>query len=379
MNFNELFQKMRELDAPVAEELKGGQKELDVDKDGDIEADDLKDLRDKKVDEELVDECGDMPMPSGMMGRSTEQQDSISANISMNASGKGGISDLMAILRNIENGGDAHGDHDHERDMAAAIDSMDEPEPLLGMDEAEGGGFDQATTEPNPQTAPMDAAYPTGDDISSHGGNERPKVNGGGNPYAMAAESLIPKLGSLYQEVKLRESNGEQIDEFGVNLTQPRTSWAHKGPAEYDDKANATAMSAKYDAMIKSTEQELAQEKANPRGNPNHIKYLEDQIKGLEKEKMHNMFVAMPDDATNALRKQAIANNELTPGQWLQKATQYFKGKITGKEQPGVEYDRVDTSKQLKPGWKTPTPYKPEAVPMKESNEIIKLSKMLNG
>jgi len=63
MNFNELFQKMRELDAPVAEELKGGQKKLDQDKDGDIEADDLKALRDKKVDEELVDECG-MDMPS---------------------------------------------------------------------------------------------------------------------------------------------------------------------------------------------------------------------------------------------------------------------------------------------------------------------------
>ena len=195
----------------------------------------------------------------------------------------------------------------------------------------------------------------------------------------MTMESLTNRLANLYQEVKLRESNGEQIDEFGVNLTQPRTSWAHKGPAEFDDKANADAMSAKYNALIKNTQQELAKEKADPRGSPNHIKYLEDQIKGLEKEMMHNMFVAMPDDATNALRKQAIANNELTPGQWLQKATQYFKGKITGQPQPGIEYDRVDTSKQLKPGWKTPTPYKPEAVPMKESNEIVKLSKMLNG
>ena len=38
MNFNELFQKMRELDAPVSEELKGNQDKLDADKDGDIEA-----------------------------------------------------------------------------------------------------------------------------------------------------------------------------------------------------------------------------------------------------------------------------------------------------------------------------------------------------
>jgi hypothetical protein len=198
MNFNELFQKMRELDAPVAEELKGGQKKLDVDKDGDIEADDLKDLRDKKVDEELVDECGMMP---GSMS-SPGQQDSISANISMNASGKGGISDLMAILRSIENGDHSHGDDEH--DMARAIDSMDEPEPLIDMDEADGGGFDQASTTPDPETAPMGAAFPTGNDMHSKGGNERPKVNGGGNPYAMAAESLIPRLSSLYQEVKSR-------------------------------------------------------------------------------------------------------------------------------------------------------------------------------
>jgi hypothetical protein len=197
MNFNELMQKMRDLDAPVSEELKGGQKKLDVDKDGDIEADDLKDLRDKKVDEEVVDECGMMP-PMGGPG----QQDSISANISMNASGAGGIRDLMAILHSIENGSSAHGGDEH--DMAVAIDAMDEPEPLLGMDEAEGGGFDHASTTPNPQIAPLGAAFPKGNDISSHGDNERPKVNGGGNPYSVTAESLIPRLSSLYHEVKSR-------------------------------------------------------------------------------------------------------------------------------------------------------------------------------
>jgi hypothetical protein len=201
MNFNELFQKMRELDAPVAEELKGGQKKLDVDKDGDIEADDLKDLRDKKVDEEIVDECGmDMPMPTG----ADKQQDNVSMNISMNGSGPGGIRDLMNILRDIEGGGS-----DPEAgELGDLIDKMDGPdggqEPLIDMDEAEGGGFDQASTTPAPQTAPVGAAFPTGNDISSHGGNERPKVNGGGNPYAMTAESLIPRLSSLYTEIKSR-------------------------------------------------------------------------------------------------------------------------------------------------------------------------------
>jgi len=204
MNFNELFQKMRELDAPVAEELKGGQKKLDQDKDGDIEADDLKALRDKKVDEELVDECG-MDMPS--MG-SPKQQDNVTMNISMNGSGAGGIRDLMNLLRDLEDGPE-DGGNGMDDEMGVIIDKMagdegDSEMPLIGMDETDGGGFDQASTTPNPQTAPLGAAFPTGNDISSHGGNERPKVNGGGNPYAMAAEGLIPRLSSLYQEVKSR-------------------------------------------------------------------------------------------------------------------------------------------------------------------------------
>jgi hypothetical protein len=192
---------MRELDAPVAEELKGGQKNLDQDKDGDIEADDLKALRDKKVDEELVDECGmDMPAPMG----SSKQQDNVTMNISMNGSGTGGIRDLMDILRNIE-AGDSDPESGELGDLVSKMDGPDDTlEPLLGMDEAEAGGFDHASTTPDPQTAPLGASFPTGNDLLSHGGNERPKVNGGGNPYAIAAESLIPRLSSLYQEVKSR-------------------------------------------------------------------------------------------------------------------------------------------------------------------------------
>ena len=305
-----------------------------------------KDLGLDLLSESLMDECGDMPMPGAMAH--SDQADSVTMNISMNGSGKGGIKDLMDILKNIEDG---PSDSGAEIVIGSNIDDMEHP-------------FDEVyANEPDTEVQPIDAVIPTGNDLSSKGA-EAPKVNGGGNPMTM--ESLKSQLDRLYQEIKegadlevRGKHKGKPLAEFGVNLTQPRTSWSHKGPAEYDDKANTDAMSAKYDAMIKQTGQELAKEKADPRGSPRHIQYLQDQIKGLEKERMHNMFVAMPDDATNALRKQAIANNELTPGQWLQKATQYFKGKITGQPQPGVEYDRVDTLKQLKPGWITPTPYKP--------------------
>jgi len=54
----------------------------------------------RRIDEGAVVECGEMmpahaPMP---------QQDTVSMNVSMNATGKGGIRDLMQVLQNIEDG-----------------------------------------------------------------------------------------------------------------------------------------------------------------------------------------------------------------------------------------------------------------------------------
>jgi hypothetical protein len=187
MNFNELFQKMRELDQPVGEELKGGQKKLDVDKDGDIEADDLKDLRDKKVDEELVDECGMGPMTSPQ-----GQQDNVNMSVNMSGSGSGGIRDLLDILKNIDdNNGSPDGD-----DLGDLIGNMDK-EPIIGSKMA----VDEFANEPDEMYADTSAVTPTGDDLHSKGG-EAPPVNGGGNPMTM--ESLISRLSDLYQDVKSR-------------------------------------------------------------------------------------------------------------------------------------------------------------------------------
>jgi hypothetical protein len=188
MNFNQLFQKMRELDAPVSEELVGGQKNLDVDHDGDIEANDLKDLRAKKE----VDECGPMGMP-GMpdMSRPTPQQDSVNMNVSMNGSGANGIRDLMDLLRNLEQGGM---DHDHSGEPIEI-----EMEPMFGdeMDE------EQLANSPNEKYAPMSRMTATGDDLHS-AGDEEPKVNGGGNPM----ETLVAKLQELYDTMELDEMGG---------------------------------------------------------------------------------------------------------------------------------------------------------------------------
>ena len=197
MNFNELMQRMRDLDAPVSEELKGGQKELDTDKDGDIEADDLKDLRDKKVDEDLVDECGMGPMP----GMSSGQQDNVNMSINMNGAGPGGIRDLLDILRNIEQGSD---DPD-SGELGALIGAMgDEPRGKVAVIDSDMempvGEF---ANSPDEMYGTVGDVTPTGDDMHSKGA-EAPKVNGGGNPFGVNEEELIARLGSLYETIKNR-------------------------------------------------------------------------------------------------------------------------------------------------------------------------------
>lgn len=125
-------------------------------------------------DEEL-DECGDMgPVPTSL------QPDSVSMNVSMSGSGKGGIRDLMDILSKIDSkdvSGDDHGKVN-----------------LIGND------LEEFANEPEETTYPVDAVTATGNDLHSHGDNEVPKAHGGGNPYSM----LKNKLESLYNEIKTK-------------------------------------------------------------------------------------------------------------------------------------------------------------------------------
>lgn len=196
MNFNELMQRMRDLDAPVSEELKGGQKKLDVDKDGDIEADDLKALRDKKVDEDLVDECG---MDMGPMN-SPAQQDNVNMSINMNGAGPGGIRDLLDILRNIEQGND---DPDGA-DLGDLIGGMDdEPHAKVAViDGDEEMPVDEFANSPDEMYGTVGDVTPTGNDLASKGA-EAEKVNGGGNPFGVD-EELINRLTNMYESIKNR-------------------------------------------------------------------------------------------------------------------------------------------------------------------------------
>lgn len=216
MNFQELMQKMVELDQPVQEE-----KKADKDYDGDGKIESGKDeymgsrmkaaekSKEEKVDEEVVDECG-MPgmdnMPSSMMG-APKQQDSVTMNVSMNGAGAGGIRDLMQILRNIEQGDDSGPEPERfgDGDMDVIVKKMTPPSMKPGLID------DDFANQPDEMYGNMDSVTGTGDDLHSKG-KEAPKVNGGGNPmpvesgqtFKLPAGDLKVRLESLYQEIKSR-------------------------------------------------------------------------------------------------------------------------------------------------------------------------------
>lgn len=122
-----------------------------------------------------MEECGGM-MSSPMM--SPKQPDNVSMTVNMNGSGKGGIRDLLDVLKNIEQS--------------------------AGGDKAMVIGMEEFANQPNATVADTSAMTPTGDDLSSKGA-EAEKVNGGGNPMQPGvSESLVSHLNNLYQEIKSR-------------------------------------------------------------------------------------------------------------------------------------------------------------------------------
>lgn len=128
----------------------------------------------ESYDEEELDECGDMgPTSPG-------QPDSVSMNVSMSGSGKGGIRDLMSIL--------------------SKIDTTDSSDDHSGKMNLIGNDLEEFANEPDEMVYPVDSVLAKGNDLHSHGDNEVPRAHGGGNPYSM----LKNKLESLYHEIKTK-------------------------------------------------------------------------------------------------------------------------------------------------------------------------------
>jgi hypothetical protein len=136
------------------------------------------------VHTDSVEECGGMMPPSS----TPKQQDNVTMNVSMNGSGKGGIRDLMAILKNIDDADHApapadHGDHDM----------------IVGMEDFKNSMAGASGSH----TMDIDAVTGTGDDMHSKG-IEAPKVNGGGNPMQ---EATVQRLQQMYDAIKEERSD----------------------------------------------------------------------------------------------------------------------------------------------------------------------------
>lgn len=162
MNFQELMQRMVDLDQPTTEETTE-----DILQDSDVE------------------ECGMSPGPMSNPG----QQDSVNMSVNMSGSGQGGIRDLLDILGNLE-----------KKDAGDDMPIMVKP---MGMDIGMNMGMEKEELANSPDEVYGDVSdvTATGNDLHSKG-IEKPAVAGGGNP--MAVESIITRLDSLYQEIKSR-------------------------------------------------------------------------------------------------------------------------------------------------------------------------------
>lgn len=137
-----------------------------------------------------VEECGMAMSPMSIDKSQSQQPDNVSMNVNMNASGSGGIKDLIDILKNIEQ-----------------ADEPDSGIKLFGRDEDDGQTImigDEYANESNPTEFPLSSVITSGDDLHSQGGPEPRRPAGGGNPYQQYNESIVNRLSDLYMEIKNR-------------------------------------------------------------------------------------------------------------------------------------------------------------------------------
>jgi hypothetical protein len=212
MNFHNILSKIDQYDKPVTQlkevKLNAPLKELD-----------LKSIKKLSgLNESAVAECGMPPMMGGM-----PSSPPVTMNVSVNASGTENIRDLLDLLK----GGDMMGGDDAVSGPIGTVLSIggeeepgeeESPLDMLAHGDEEHGEeehgdmfgdeeeveMEEYANSPEEEYAGDEVTKMKGNDLHSHGGNEAPKVNGGGNPYTVTSESLKSQLHNLYQEVRNR-------------------------------------------------------------------------------------------------------------------------------------------------------------------------------
>ena len=212
MNFHNILNKIDQYDKPVTQ-LK------EVKTNAPLKELDLKSIKKLSgLNESAVAECGMPPMMGGM-----PPSPPVTMNVSVNASGTENIRDLLDLLKGgdmmggeddavagpigtvLSIGGEEPGEEESPLDMLAHGDEEhgeEEHGDMFGDEEEV--EMEEYANSPEEEYAGDEVTKMKGNDLHSHGGNEAPKVNGGGNPYTVTSESLKSQLHNLYQEVRNR-------------------------------------------------------------------------------------------------------------------------------------------------------------------------------
>ena len=212
----------------------------------------------KKLIESMdrIEECGMSEMPA--MSAPMQQGNPVTMSVSLNASGKEHVDDLINMMKNAgmqaaepvaakmlsprmdmeRLSGIMNGPMD-EPDMEEIEDEMGEegPCPECGMEpcecdhteEAADGGFGDATTEPDPQYGDMSDAIPDGDDLHKKTGTYK-AVSGGDNPmqYKIEVESIKTALLKALTEKKAKPDFLD-VDKDGDKKEPMKKAIADKG------------------------------------------------------------------------------------------------------------------------------------------------------
>ena len=417
MNFHELAEKLRKIDE--------SQTLMETFEKHDFEKNNFSSFSTSGTPTAQVKECGPMPgmdmIPHGMPGMQPPQQDSVSMNVSMNAQGKGGIRDLMNVLKNIEDtvqghtpmelpigqeieidgpAGEIELDHEpemhvepehhlepeHHDDMAIvdagahdvlpadqhAIDPMKKMIAAVMAGEADGDLDEEFANRPNVQhqgTGYMTKALAGGLN-KQHVQHQIPGQPNGTNPMK---EGLLADLANLYQEVKLREGiiREEGPASFGMPVRPSPVTGGRpvsSGPEMPAQSVNRIPQNVKPQADRPGLD---------PKGDPK----LYDIQAWLRKNGYKDSYgqPIKPDGVNGDRTKFAYdqAMNAHAQTQDLQNPDTASTAQKIGTS-IGSGIDWIETAwRNLKKGFTSSSPSAPPS--MNESNEIISLNKKLNG
>ena len=163
-----------------------------------------------------IEECGMTEMPASLPAPEMDKGNPVTVNVSMNASGKEHVADLLDMMKNAGLGGaepvgakTLSPRMDMER-LSAMMDApADEPEMEEVEDEIEVEG--DYANEPDPEYGDMSDAIPDGNDL-----NRKKKAyaatQDGDNP--MAVEAIKATLMAALQEKKKPDANKNGIPDY---------------------------------------------------------------------------------------------------------------------------------------------------------------------